>query len=154
MHTRLRHALADLFIAASEQDAERIVRIAAELGSPGGRADLRAMERDVTLALREDFNHTIGHIQLGRAMLKLLFIFGQNGINITRDYCAELVDGFKVLVGEMRKSSKSDALVPLPDGMLFINRLQFGFYSVLARLDVEVDYLAVEAPLLAEALAR
>ncbi len=83
---RLRHALADLFVAAAEQDAERIVRIAAELGSPGGRADLRAMERDVTLALREDFNHTIGHIELGRAMLKLLFIFGQNGINITRDY--------------------------------------------------------------------
>jgi ubiquinone biosynthesis protein len=25
-------------------------------------------------------------VQLGRAMLKLLFIFGQNGINITRDY--------------------------------------------------------------------
>lgn len=83
---RLRFALADLFIAAVHQDAERIVQIAADLGSPGGRADLRAMERDVTLALREDFNSAIGHVQLGRAMLKLLFIFGQNGINITRDY--------------------------------------------------------------------
>lgn len=83
---RLRLGLADLFIAAVQQDAERIVQIAADLGSPGGRADLRAMERDVTLALREDFNSAIGHVQLGRAMLKLLFIFGQNGINITRDY--------------------------------------------------------------------
>lgn len=83
---RLRHGLADLFMAAVQQDAERIVQIAADLGSPGGRADLRAMERDVTLALREDFNGAIGHVQLGRAMLKLLFIFGQNGINITRDY--------------------------------------------------------------------
>lgn len=83
---RLRLGLADLFLAAVEQDAERIVQIAADLGSPGGRADLRAMERDVTLALREDFNGTIGRVQLGRAMLKLLFIFGQNGINITRDY--------------------------------------------------------------------
>lgn len=83
---RLRLGLADLFLAAVEQDAERIVQIAADLGSPGGRADLRAMERDVTLALREDFNSTIGRVQLGRAMLKLLFIFGQNGINITRDY--------------------------------------------------------------------
>ena len=83
---RLRFGLADLFLAAVEQDAERIVQIASELGSPAGRADLRAMERDVTLALREDFNNTIGRIQLGRAMLKLLFIFGQNGINITRDY--------------------------------------------------------------------
>ncbi|MET0261319.1 MAG: AarF/UbiB family protein [Rariglobus sp.] len=83
---RLRLGLADLFIAAVQQDAERIVQIAADLGSPSGRADLRAMERDVTLALREDFNGTIGRVQLGRAMLKLLFIFGQNGINITRDY--------------------------------------------------------------------
>lgn len=83
---RLRLGLADLFMAAVHQDAERIVQIAADLGSPGGRADLRAMERDVTLALREDFNSAIGRVQLGRAMLKLLFIFGQNGINITRDY--------------------------------------------------------------------
>ncbi len=83
---RLRLGLADLFLAAVDQDAERIVQIAADLGSPGGRADLRAMERDVTLALREDFNRALGRIQLGRAMLKLLFIFGQNGINITRDY--------------------------------------------------------------------
>jgi ubiquinone biosynthesis protein len=62
------------------------VQIAAELGSPAGRADLRAMERDVTLALREDFNRAIGQVNLGRAMLKLLFIFGRNGISITSDY--------------------------------------------------------------------
>ena len=83
---RLRLGLADLFLAAVDQDAERIVQIASELGSPAGRADLRGMERDVTLALREDFNRAIGRMQLGRTMLKLLFIFGQNGINITRDY--------------------------------------------------------------------
>lgn len=83
---RLRLALADLFLAAVDQDAERVVQIAAELGSPAGRADLRAMERDVTLALREDFNRAIGQVNVGRAMLKLLFIFGRNGISITSDY--------------------------------------------------------------------
>jgi ubiquinone biosynthesis protein len=83
---RLRHALADLFLAAADQDPERVVQIAAELGSPAGRADLRAMERDVTLALRDDFNRAIGHMNLGRVMLKLLFIFGRNGINVTSDY--------------------------------------------------------------------
>ena len=31
-----------------------------------------------------------------------------------------------------------------PSGTVLINRLQFGFYSVLARLDVQVDYAAVE----------
>jgi hypothetical protein len=35
--------------------------------------------------------------------------------------------------------------------MLFMNRLQFGFYSVLARLDVEVDYAAVEQAFMEEA---
>ena len=32
-----------------------------------------------------------------------------------------------------------------------MNRLQFGFYSVLARLDVEVDYAEVERLFLVEA---
>ena len=34
--------------------------------------------------------------------------------------------------------------------MLFMNRLQFGFYSVLARLDVEVDYADAERAIQAE----
>jgi hypothetical protein len=34
--------------------------------------------------------------------------------------------------------------VPLPADLLFMNRLQLGFYSVLARLDVAVDYRALE----------
>jgi hypothetical protein len=38
--------------------------------------------------------------------------------------------------------------------VLFLNRLQFGFYSVLARLDVDVDYAAIERPILAEARAK
>ena len=33
---------------------------------------------------------------------------------------------------------------PLPPEHLFLNRLQVGFYSVLARLDVAVDYGALE----------
>ena len=32
----------------------------------------------------------------------------------------------------------------MPPEMLFVNRLQFGFYSVLARLDVDCDYASVE----------
>ncbi len=61
---------------------------------------------------------------------------------LDRAWVAELVDE----LGEMRKLviARDKSLVPLPEGMLFMNRLQFGFYSVLARLDVEVDYAAVE----------
>lgn len=83
---RLRYALADFWIAAVEGDAESVVRIASELAPPGARTDLREMEKDVTLALREELNFAIGRQELGRAMLKLLFIFGDHGIPLSRDY--------------------------------------------------------------------
>jgi predicted unusual protein kinase regulating ubiquinone biosynthesis (AarF/ABC1/UbiB family) len=47
--------------------------------------------------------------------------------------------------------AKDQSFVQLPSGMLFMNRLQFGFYSVLARLDVSVDYAGVERRFLREA---
>jgi len=83
---RLRYALADFWIAAVEQDADRIVQIAADLAPVNARPDLRAMEKEITLALREELNFSIGRQELGRAMLKLLFIFGQHGISLSRDY--------------------------------------------------------------------
>jgi len=83
---RLRYALADFWVAAVEQDAEWIVQIAAELAPAEARPDLHAMEKEVTLALREELNFTIGRQQIGRALLKLLYIFGQYGIPLSRDY--------------------------------------------------------------------
>jgi predicted unusual protein kinase regulating ubiquinone biosynthesis (AarF/ABC1/UbiB family) len=69
---------------------------------------------------------------------------------ITRPYVASLVQGVKDLAMEAR-TMKADEIAPLPPGILFMNRLQFGFYSVLARLDVEVDYAEVERAFMAEA---
>jgi ubiquinone biosynthesis protein len=83
---RLRYALADFWVAAIQQDAETIVQIAADLAPPEARPDLHTMEKEVTLALREELNFAIGRQQVGRAMLKLLFIFGQHGIPLSRDY--------------------------------------------------------------------
>lgn len=83
---RLRVALADFWMAAVEQDAERIVQIAAELAPVDARPDLRAMEKEVTLALREELNFSLGQQALGRAMMRLLYIFGQQGIPLSRDY--------------------------------------------------------------------
>ncbi len=83
---RLRYALADFWLASIDQDAERVVRIAADLAPTEARPDLREMEKEVTLALREELNFTVGRQHLGRAMLKLLFIFGQHGIPLSRDY--------------------------------------------------------------------
>jgi ubiquinone biosynthesis protein len=83
---RLRRALAEFLVAAIEHDAERVVRIAADLGPSEARPDTRAMEKEVTLALREDLNFRLGRQELGRAMLRLLYIFGSNGIPLSRDY--------------------------------------------------------------------
>jgi predicted unusual protein kinase regulating ubiquinone biosynthesis (AarF/ABC1/UbiB family) len=69
---------------------------------------------------------------------------------LTRAYAANLVHIARGLAREAR-SMKEGEFVPLPPGMLFMNRLQFGFYSVLARLDAEVDYAAVERAFLVEA---
>ncbi|HEY6725181.1 MAG TPA: AarF/ABC1/UbiB kinase family protein [Polyangiaceae bacterium] len=62
--------------------------------------------------------------------------------HITRRYVAGLVQQIQELKQVMLARDKS--FVPLPPHMVFMNRLQFGFYSVLARLDVEVDYRATE----------
>jgi predicted unusual protein kinase regulating ubiquinone biosynthesis (AarF/ABC1/UbiB family) len=68
---------------------------------------------------------------------------------VTRPYVSDLVGEIQKLKKFMFAKDKS--FVPLPANMVFMNRLQFGFYSVLARLDVAADYAAVERSFLAEA---
>ncbi len=62
---------------------------------------------------------------------------------ITKAYAASLFDGMKEM-GLAARKVKDEEFFSMPADMLFVNRLQFGFYSVLARLDVEVDYAKVE----------
>jgi predicted unusual protein kinase regulating ubiquinone biosynthesis (AarF/ABC1/UbiB family) len=68
---------------------------------------------------------------------------------ITREYTTSLVDDLKA----MKKLfwAKDGSFVMLPPSRLFLNRLQFGFYSVLSRLNVEADYAATERAFLEEA---
>jgi predicted unusual protein kinase regulating ubiquinone biosynthesis (AarF/ABC1/UbiB family) len=61
---------------------------------------------------------------------------------ITRPYVRGLVAGLYDLKTEA--FAKDSRFVPLPESTVLLNRLQLGFFSVLARLDVEVDYRAVE----------
>jgi predicted unusual protein kinase regulating ubiquinone biosynthesis (AarF/ABC1/UbiB family) len=70
--------------------------------------------------------------------------------HITRPYAASLVHELKSMGKRARKLPKGE-FVPVPKGMVFMNRLQFGFYSVLAKLDVEVDYAEIERRFLREA---
>jgi predicted unusual protein kinase regulating ubiquinone biosynthesis (AarF/ABC1/UbiB family) len=68
---------------------------------------------------------------------------------ITSEFATSLVSEIKTVKDQLFAKDKS--FVQLPSGMLFMNRLQFGFYSVLARLAVRVDYAAVERQFMAEA---
>ena len=68
---------------------------------------------------------------------------------ITSEFATSLVREIKTVKEQIW--AKDNSFVQLPSGMLFMNRLQFGFYSVLARLDVSVDYANVERRFLAEA---
>jgi len=67
----------------------------------------------------------------------------ESPFHITREFATECVEGFKDMGSAARKLKDSEITAVSPD-LFFINRLQFGFYSVLARLDVTVDYAAVE----------
>jgi predicted unusual protein kinase regulating ubiquinone biosynthesis (AarF/ABC1/UbiB family) len=69
---------------------------------------------------------------------------------ITREYAGGLVGGMKDMALTARKLTEAE-FFSMPTDMVFINRLQFGFYSVLARLDVVVDYAAVEAEFMGSA---
>jgi predicted unusual protein kinase regulating ubiquinone biosynthesis (AarF/ABC1/UbiB family) len=62
---------------------------------------------------------------------------------IQRAFAASLVGGMGEMATVARKLP-DEQFFTMPPEMLFVNRLQFGFYSVLARLDVEVDYAAIE----------
>jgi predicted unusual protein kinase regulating ubiquinone biosynthesis (AarF/ABC1/UbiB family) len=69
--------------------------------------------------------------------------------HITRAYTTSLVEDMKALKSLFW--AKDGSFVMLPPAMLLLNRLQFGFYSVLARLDVRVDYARVEREFLSAA---
>jgi predicted unusual protein kinase regulating ubiquinone biosynthesis (AarF/ABC1/UbiB family) len=68
---------------------------------------------------------------------------------ITPKYAAELFSE----VRSMKKAmlAKDRSFVAPPPQLALMNRLQFGFYSVLAQLDVEVNYQEVEQSFLEEA---
>jgi predicted unusual protein kinase regulating ubiquinone biosynthesis (AarF/ABC1/UbiB family) len=73
----------------------------------------------------------------------------ESPFHITQEFASSLVRDIATVKEQMWAKDKS--FVQLPPGMLFMNRLQFGFYSVLARLDVAVDYASVERRFLEDA---
>jgi predicted unusual protein kinase regulating ubiquinone biosynthesis (AarF/ABC1/UbiB family) len=70
-------------------------------------------------------------------------------VHLTRDAVAARVRD----TGELRRAMLSSRaqVTPIAPAIMLLNRLQFGFWSVLARLDVAADYAAVHSALLASA---
>jgi predicted unusual protein kinase regulating ubiquinone biosynthesis (AarF/ABC1/UbiB family) len=68
-------------------------------------------------------------------------LFG-SPFHIEPAYVTEVVTAVRDL--KKHVFARDGSFVPLGRGMVFMNRLQFGFYSVLARLDVTADYARVE----------
>lgn len=73
----------------------------------------------------------------------------ESPFRLDRAYTAEVVRGLQDLKKFIFAKDKS--FTALPPGLVMMNRLQFGFYSVLARLDVAVDYATIERGVLGEA---
>ncbi|MCU0680795.1 MAG: AarF/ABC1/UbiB kinase family protein [Polyangiaceae bacterium] len=68
--------------------------------------------------------------------------------HITRAFAGGLLQQAKALALEAPSIGDAELFHP-PAELIFMNRLQFGFYSVLARFDVRVDYADVERRFLA-----
>ncbi len=122
------------------------------------RDNARAMHRAAIARDEKEFRAALGRM-LGakpggmevlcweyiRVAFKPLF---ESPWNMTRPYAASLVEGMKVVAKESRTLPEAE-FFGMPPHMTFMNRLQFGFYSLLARLDVTVDYAAIEREILA-----
>ena len=66
--------------------------------------------------------------------------------HVTSEYVEGLVTKAREFTEGMRALSAAE-VTPSPPDLVFLNRLHFGFYSVLSRLDSEVDYAAIERAL-------
>ncbi|MBX7082554.1 MAG: AarF/ABC1/UbiB kinase family protein [Nannocystaceae bacterium] len=91
-----------------------------------------------------DFEHAV--VEYVRRCFEPLF---GSPFTIDRRYAAEVVRGFQDMRQFAMRRDKS--FTGMPPALVFMNRLQFGFYSVLARFDVAVDYAALEREVLGRA---
>jgi predicted unusual protein kinase regulating ubiquinone biosynthesis (AarF/ABC1/UbiB family) len=67
---------------------------------------------------------------------------------ITRNYLRQLLAFVRDSKGRVYQVRNS--ITPFPPELALLNRLQFGVYSLLAKLDVDVDYAAIQREILAE----
>ncbi|HVU38775.1 MAG TPA: AarF/UbiB family protein [Opitutales bacterium] len=81
----MRYFLADLFSAITDDDPEKIVRVALANALTKKRVDSARLEKDIGIMLRKYSDEQKGR-DIGRIMLDLLYVFGTHGIRLARDY--------------------------------------------------------------------
>jgi predicted unusual protein kinase regulating ubiquinone biosynthesis (AarF/ABC1/UbiB family) len=72
--------------------------------------------------------------------------------HLDRAYATAIVKDVQKVKREIFR--RGAELTPLPHGIALLNRLNFGFYSLLARLDVAADYVGVDQAILDEVAAQ
>jgi predicted unusual protein kinase regulating ubiquinone biosynthesis (AarF/ABC1/UbiB family) len=114
----------------------------------------QARDLDAFYATFDEMLHTVpgDHRRRVRSYAQKCFapLFADGPYRFTRAYTTDLWDELVEHSLAMARGARTDYM-PLPAEHLFLNRLQVGFYSVLARLDVTVDYRAIEERLLPRA---
>ncbi|WOO40177.1 ABC1 kinase family protein [Rubellicoccus peritrichatus] len=82
----MRYFLADLFAAIASNDPEKVVRVAMTMAIGKKRVDETHLEKEVGFILRQ-YQSKFGHGDaIGKIVIDLLYLFGQNGIQLARDY--------------------------------------------------------------------
>ncbi|MGF1450932.1 MAG: ABC1 kinase family protein, partial [Opitutales bacterium] len=82
----MRYHLGDLFAGIANEDAEKVCRVALLMAESKARPDRTQLEKEVSRVLRRySSKFEIGQA-LGYVVIDLLYVFGNNGIKLARDY--------------------------------------------------------------------
>ena len=106
--------------------------------------DMRAFQlgvRQVAQTVPGDYEDALTHY-MQRCFAPML----ERPYRVTRPYVTEIVAAVQDM--KMFAFKKRSRFTSFPANVLFVNRLQVGFYSVLARLDASVDYSAIDREIL------
>lgn len=82
----MRYLLADLFSAITEQNAEKVIRVAERMMINSVRIDRRKLEKEVVYLLNKYRDFGPYGTKIGTVGLEMLYVFGSNGIDVSADY--------------------------------------------------------------------
>lgn len=82
----MRYHLADLFAGIAEGSAEKVSHTALLMAESKARIDRTKLEKEIARVLRRYGSKFEPGQKLGNVVIELLYVFGNNGITLARDY--------------------------------------------------------------------